>query len=532
MSDNESSGNESPNDIHVTRRRPRRRHSRGRSENMISQHDMQVTMQRMEEYFEEGNEEILTEFISRHPEVLGQVTETMQESPLMLACKYGMPNLAFAILRMGDSHPGKVNVDGDTALLFACKNVLGEVALELVETGDANVGQIGEDGRTALMIACERRLNEVAIAIIKKGGEDANIDFVDNNGENALQLAYETELNDVIALLEKPDITLNLYEHTCFDIINIEEVPVMEFLKRDKNNILIVFFHEATKKPQCIGLHRDDIKLDIDHVLYECRRVNVSPHKDDNTIWNVKYYNLKALLSYGELTYFGSMQMMIRLLNDDPDNRLFFFQRSNKSLETTTSHIIAVNPPLTVSVVSARHCQENQGGIIYNLIHNVNVVTKDENSPEKEDKQIQKMKKAVLNRKKRKGRTYRKRLQRMKRAASTRRNHINDLVDMGIPPPFVTMRGHRSNRNEVPPPFVTMRGHRSNRNEVPPPFVTMREPRADRRTRRRRSSSLSDLRNTETPPPFVTMRDPRHRLERTRSLSPINRNVTVRRPRR
>jgi len=511
-------------------------------------------MKKLEEIFDKKNTDFILEYIHKHPTILEHVTQELKETPLMLACKYRMPELAMEMIRMGGSHPEKVSSKGETALMIACQTGLNEIAIALIESGKSNPGQINHiNNNTALIIACENGMEDVAIALIQTGQskpgyvgnngftalmtacyfqmekvalaiirtKEANVDNMNEDGKTAYILASENELTEVVQLIQKKDITFNVSKHDCFDILDASNVPIIEYFNKDPNNIVIVIFNKNEKKPQCIGLTRDYIKVDSDNILYECRQAN-SDAQHRNIITNVSYYNIKALFGFGDLTYLGSINLMIEMI-EDPGNRLFFFKRSNKELKTTVNDDVFRNRYLATTI-SARHCQRGQGGIIYNLIYNVNIVSDEEEKEMAEmgKEDVMNIQHAMRNalRKKRKGRTYRRRLQHISTG--------NQDVGVGMEgfPRNVTMRRNRSDRR------------RNSRSDIEDLDVTLAAT----------DIGLTNIENldlvlepeSEMPlGPNVTMRNRRQavtRLSRSQSLgsesensqSSRNRNVTTR----
>jgi hypothetical protein len=112
--------------------------------------------------------------------------KNMGNSPLLAAIAYNKPNLAKALISVyqkqnpefldkTDSIPNCLN----TPLMLAIKMGMSDVAIQLIDTGKVNVNHIFRDGWTALHYAAMYRLNDVIQRLVQAG---ANINAVNTFG--------------------------------------------------------------------------------------------------------------------------------------------------------------------------------------------------------------------------------------------------------------------------------------------------------------------------------------------------------------
>ena len=83
--------------------------------------------------------------------------------------KSGSRDIALSLLRNNLVDAEHINERGDTPLLLAIKYKLPEVAIELIKTGNSLPDYIDDEDNTALLYACQYDMENVAIELIKTG---------------------------------------------------------------------------------------------------------------------------------------------------------------------------------------------------------------------------------------------------------------------------------------------------------------------------------------------------------------------------
>ena len=138
--------------------------------------------------------EILSYLIENGAEV--NAFTRRDNTPLMLACKYGHLNAVSSLIE----HGAKVNLQdaiGNTAVYYAlsCSNASPEVLSRLMRDRAAVNSACTRDNGTPLMIACQYgHMNAVSV-LIEHG---ANMDLQDKNGDTALHYAVSAGAVDTL----------------------------------------------------------------------------------------------------------------------------------------------------------------------------------------------------------------------------------------------------------------------------------------------------------------------------------------------
>jgi len=78
-------------------------------------------------------------------------------------------DIALSLLRNNLVDAEHINERGDTPLLLAIKYKLPEVAIELIKTGNSLPDYIDDEDNTALLYACQYGMENVAVELIKTG---------------------------------------------------------------------------------------------------------------------------------------------------------------------------------------------------------------------------------------------------------------------------------------------------------------------------------------------------------------------------
>jgi hypothetical protein len=154
-----------------------------------------------------------------------------------------------------------------------------------------------------------------------------------------------------------------LNELTVYDVINLEEIPVKEYLSQSENNIVFILDNKA------LGFDRDEIRKDITSRNYfvECKQKGF-PYID--SVNKVMYIVLR-----GEVMIYVLATQLQKAL--DTKRNIFILKPSNKLEFTVHVNNIIVDQdaeghPLNfrlqrVNFVSSDHCQDGSSKQVYDI---------------------------------------------------------------------------------------------------------------------------------------------------------------------
>ena len=127
-------------------------------------------------------------------------TDNRDDTPLLLACKKGMLEMA-TMLKDAGAAINVANKGGDTPLLAALAAGNLELVKLLVSAG-ANVAAKNKDGFTALMLACKEKKEEAAALLTEATKNAAALDVQDTKYKrSALYYASSSGLESIVAKL-------------------------------------------------------------------------------------------------------------------------------------------------------------------------------------------------------------------------------------------------------------------------------------------------------------------------------------------
>jgi len=145
-------------------------------------------------------------------------------------------------------------------------------------------------------------------------------------------------------------------ENDCLDIINGDTPTIKQALENE--NVVFVFYTDDIKKSQRVAISREVLSDALktrniySYIVYQCVVANTMRRENINK--SKPYLDIKKLTGFGDL---------IELQKFDITNQqVFLFKQSGEKLESTISYDVLF---MGGSYISARHCQEGQGGIIY-----------------------------------------------------------------------------------------------------------------------------------------------------------------------
>jgi hypothetical protein len=192
----------------------------------------------------------------------------------MLASDEDTPDLALALLRSGQSNPGHLNRDGETALMMMAAEpdyseplslllTLPDARIEhandinsmtalmvaivrgnkpavfkLLATGKANVEHADKAGETAFTYACTNQQPEIALALLDTGKVDLEEPM--KNGRTALEIAEET----------LPEIARQMKQRMDEDYVKEKVIPLKSLRAQKRKEIAERNATRKTKSPR------------------------------------------------------------------------------------------------------------------------------------------------------------------------------------------------------------------------------------------------------------------------------------------
>ncbi len=290
---------------------------------------------------------------------------------LMYAIQKNLQDVAMEIIKTGKSNPEQVDEDGRTALMDTILYDLDDSLLlsrEIIKTGNSKPEQVDiKRGRTSLIYAITHKLPEIAIEIIKTG--KSNPEHIDNQGKSALMYAEERKYKQIIDTLKslKEKITFNI-NNDCYDFMNIENVPIIDFLKED-NNIVFVFFDKNIGNSVRIGisidLFKDKVNNKDDYIVYECKVPDTM--KPENILKNTPYFDIKKLCGFGDVIPLENITAILNAIENGLSSNIFIFKRDRELVSTVSDDVLNHR----TNYVSARHCQTGQNSFVYKLLKDI-----------------------------------------------------------------------------------------------------------------------------------------------------------------
>ena len=316
-----------------------------------------------------------------------------RETALMMACYYKMPEVALSIIKTGQSNPDYTNNDGNTALIISCYSKIlevslaiiktgksnsfhpnkhretalmvaclkktPEVALELIKTNQSNPGQSNVHGDTALIYACFNKMSEVAIELIKTGKSNPN--HRNDHNMTALDTAISRNLHSVVNLLQhkykmviehnNPPLSVT---STAYDMIE-GDVKIASYLLSNISNIAIY------ANDRWFLSNKNNIQQLIDSgdgVVYKCNDASGYLSQSNVDLSN-KYFRLRSI---GIFLDFVPLNYMYAILGSN--HQYFSLELTKIILPSVVSYNVYEHG---ASWMSRAHCQEGQGGHVYNM---------------------------------------------------------------------------------------------------------------------------------------------------------------------
>lgn len=349
------------------------------------------------------------------------------QTALMLACERGMEEVALALIA-SDKVDITKQVDTWDALYYACVMRQPRVALALLHKKPElcehiyhsdHAGAMGPDGWTPLMLACAYALPSVALALMEAAAASTTsadtaqriVHHSDEQGMTALRLAIAEMLDEqpgmeqvVSALLQilipqvttadqvaaaitiSHDLQPPAPSASGFNVAEGREQQIGEFMQQP-NALCITLLPSATNsQPQSFLLEADQVAGVLTNpsaIRFECTQVvdTSAPNPAPTTIvYNPFYIALRALGIPADFVEYKMLQIAVYVAQHQQaattnTNTLpppyFYLRRTDKSLASTISLVALEGMSGTseaASGVSTAHCQEGQGGYVYELV--------------------------------------------------------------------------------------------------------------------------------------------------------------------
>ena len=171
-----------------------------------------------------------------------------------------------------------------------------------------------------------------------------------------------------IITLNNIDIPYNIsIDETGYDFID-GDTNIKEFLK-DLDNFLFII-NSGNRTNQHFLFNKENLKNEIynkSNYVYICREISSKLMiTKDELRDETEYFNLRKIGMYD----YALVEQIQYITNNNKKNRIFMFTKTQDEAPSVVSWNIYNNPG--TNVVSASHCQDGQGGFIYN-IENVDV---------------------------------------------------------------------------------------------------------------------------------------------------------------
>jgi hypothetical protein len=185
-----------------------------------------------------------------------------------------------------------------------------------------------------------------------------------------------------IITLNNIDIPYNIsIDETGFDIID-GYINIKKFLTDDSDNFLFII-NSGTETNEYRLFNKENLKTilnDESNYVYICKEIS---HKlmisKEDLRDETEYINLRKLGMYD----YALVEQIQYIANNNKKDRIFMFTKTQEKASSVVSWNIYNNPG--TNVVSASHCQEGQGGFIYN-IETVDVIFVDKSKTSKTSK--------------------------------------------------------------------------------------------------------------------------------------------------
>lgn len=253
-----------------------------------------------------------------------------------------------------------------TPLMLAIKRGQSTSALLMIELGaDVNYENINRD--TALFIAARKGYYNVVVRLLDAGAKITDIirEIIDENSNDIRSRRIVQLLQDRIEAEETNEeevapaepayvpnqprnIANNVNVGTCYDLLEIEDIDARNYLKQDRNNILLVEFNTV------LCQNRTSLPKSF---AYECREATGFP-RADNVIRARKYIKIglhNNLVSEDDYRKLLDKQYDVYVIKEVEPAKVL------KALAT----VEVVNRQGTW--ISAYHCQEGSGGKLYKV---------------------------------------------------------------------------------------------------------------------------------------------------------------------
>lgn len=320
---------------------------------------------KMIELIKQNNiEEIKNAIVKNGPEITN-----LTNTPLIMACKYRMENVALEILNIGKENPGKVNLaakdrDLNTVLMIACQNNMEKVALELIETGQSTPEQTNGNEATALMIACQSNMEKVALEIVKTGhSKPESVNKI--TGMTALMIACKNKMEMVALEIVKtghsnPGAIEILFDKDTALIMacqNQLEMVALEILKTGHSNPGVInkkYFSALsfacknnmeikTKIMESINEKLSDFKINCENMDHSVEKVELVKETDTHLNSNNRYiihYEKYKNIDYPVITILkGTIMFTCRnIIKEDqkPVSKFYYLNKLDKDYTKTT----------------------------------------------------------------------------------------------------------------------------------------------------------------------------------------------------
>jgi hypothetical protein len=168
-------------------------------------------------------------------------------------------------------------------------------------------------------------------------------------------------MNVAIAIIETqpitlPNISININSLKTYDVIDLEDKPVQDFISENNDNIVFII-----DKNHCFNASKTKILKNLfGSIKFECL-VGDGRRGPNNVNKNIKYCHIKTIANYlpiDFITYDNALQICNPL-----SGNIFQVTRSNKQLASSISQNILNGS----NSLGASHCQEGQGGAVYSV---------------------------------------------------------------------------------------------------------------------------------------------------------------------
>lgn len=266
------------------------------------------------------------------------------------------------------------NSKGLTPLMYAIKHTeeTDGIIDAIIESENGQLPETDDKGQTALIYAIKYNMEDVAVDILLT--EDSNFEQEDYKGNNAMHYAKKEGLIDVIDVIQqkngKPpqtvhprykkvslmDVNIN---QTGYDIIEMADVKIKDFLAADPDNVVFVI----NQTPYL--LNKSSIKTQLkDNVQlkYGCKKAGdtLEYSLDDNIDYKPIYFSLSSISPAQVVVKKDEIRSVLNSFR----HRIYIAQKTRKRLRSIISEAYLRGE----GGASSDYCQNGKSRPVYELI--------------------------------------------------------------------------------------------------------------------------------------------------------------------